>query len=250
MPVSNDPLTARSYLALPPTVLVVVCVIAATPGLVVLQGLPRLIGIEEYERSLPLLALASTFFPFVGALAGGLTARILARADWRTGAAAGIASQVPALPGYLAALADSLDAGFLTDVFVLTALLASYLVLSVSCAVFPIMALQQDRRASDIPWASVADSARLSTAFLVVSFFLLSAALLSLGYPGMPWFYAILLALGASVLPLSVIQKGASPWARRLALALLVASLATASLAVMLLISLAVAPTMPPVVVP
>jgi len=218
--------------------------------MVVLQGLPRILGVEEYERTFPLLALASTFFPFIGALVGGVTARILARPDWRAGVAVGIASQVPALPGYVGALADSLGAGFLADAFVLTALLASYLVLSASCAVFPIAALQQDRRASDIPWVSVANSARLSTAFLVISLFLLSAALLSLGYPGMPWFYAIFLALGAAVPPLSVIQKGANPWARRLGLALLVAGLATASLAVMLLISLAVAPATPPVTAP
>lgn len=250
MPASNEPLTARSYLALPLAVLVVVCVIAATPGMVMLQGLPRIIGVEEYERTFPLLAIASTFLPFIGALAGGVAARILAHPDWRAGAAIGIASQIPALPGYLAALADSLGAGFLADAFVLTALLASYLVLSASSAVFPIVALRQTRRVSDIPWVSVADSGRLSTGFLVVSLFLLSAAFLSLGYPGMPWFYAMLLALGAAVPPLSVIQEGANPWARRLALALLVVGLAVASLAVMLLISLAVAPATPAVSTP
>ncbi len=247
MPASNEPLTARSYFGLPLAVLVVVCVMAATPGLVVLQGLPRVIGVEEYERTFPLLAIASTSLPFIGSLASVAAARMLARPGWRAGVAAGIASQAPALPGYLAALADSLGAGFLTDAIVLTALLVSYLVLSVSSAVFPIAALQQTGRASDIPWVSVANSARLSIAFLVISLFLLSAALLSVGYPGMPWFYAIFLALGAAVPPLSVIQKGANPWARRLALARRVAGLAAASLAVMLLISLAVAPSTPPV---
>jgi hypothetical protein len=103
-----------------------VALIAAAPGLVVLQLLPRLI---EIPANAGFYGIAGIIAPFLGAAMGGAVARFANLT--RGGLIAGAASQAPAMPAYVETMAGYLEFGFLLDAVLVTALLISYVAIAV-----------------------------------------------------------------------------------------------------------------------
>lgn len=203
--------------------LAVACLVAALPGALILQVLPRLAAAQDSPRA-PELGGAALLAPLIGALLGGLLAGGVARGTWRGGALAGACSQLAAVPGYLAVVIPLLEAEFLADVAFFTAILYAYLSLSVLAGA---AAAQYAAGRSQMPGPIHAPAA---LALIAGALALLAAAVSTIGGPAIPWVYAVLLALAAAghLWPVAVAGTGIF---RRTAVPLLIGGLGIAAFA-------------------
>lgn len=94
-----------------------------------MQVLPRLFSTPQEGG---VYGLAGTIAPFIGAAMGGAVAGFAAIP--RGGVIAGAASQAPAFPAFLETVSGYLGEGYLLDAVVITALLFSYVAITVFIA--------------------------------------------------------------------------------------------------------------------
>lgn len=132
-------------------------------------------------------ALAGTLLPFLGAAMGGLVAASISGA-----AAAGLASQVAAVPKYLSTVGTFLGEGYLLDAVVITMLLASYGAVSVFVAERAAAWVRPERGARSP--ATVVWALRLLAGVMVV------CGLLLITNPVASWLQAAFMFAGAGTL--------------------------------------------------
>ena len=201
-----------------------------------LQGLPRLYPDAARGLTLGAAALAA---PLLGALLGGLLAAALAGASWRSGAVAGLAANLAAVPGYLRVTGPLLAGGFLADGLFFTLLFYGHVTLSVAAG------------AAASLWANGGPAAvrhgpgqpSTLTGVLLIggAIALLAAGLSVLGAVAAPWTYAVLLSAAAAGHVWPVIAAGRG-WLRLAGLSLLVAALGSAAFTGMVLVSFSATP--------
>lgn len=210
------------------------------PGVFTLQLLPRMVDAAQSPRALSALGVAGALFPLGGAVLGGLGVALLSGRGWQQGALAGVASQVPAFPGYLQVVVATVELGYFLDAAVYTALFCSYVVLGAWLGADAAGWWQQGRKRAESDLSPFPDGLHpiAVPALLSLAMVFLVFAIFTLSSPGAPWFYAIFFGLTASALSFTVSgeRNRTWPWA---SLVVLAVAMGVTGLAVLLVVSLA-----------
>ncbi|MBI2886229.1 MAG: hypothetical protein HYY02_03365 [Chloroflexi bacterium] len=217
--------------------------LAALPGLLVLQALPRALDTSESPQATAALGALAALLPLAGAFLGGRLVAVWAGRGWRASALVGMSAQLPAVPGLLTVLAGSLEQGYAVDALVYAGLFLSYLILSgylgANAAV---------RRAASRPTGvsgrgplayPPSVGSRAGLALLIAALGLITLAVLVVSTPAAPLSYAVFQGLAAALLCLTVTRESSLQWLRPAALSLLVLSLGVTGLSLALLAGLA-----------
>lgn len=219
-------------------------VIAALPGAVVLQALPRLLDPGQQAAAEPVLAWAGTLLPLGGAVVAGLVAAGVAGTGVRGAMAAGGAAQLPAIPGFLGILQALAEAGFYLDGAVYIGLFASYVTLCAAAGGYASRWWDATQNRTGGEPAPVAFDARRTLALMVPALVFLALALITLSNPAAPLVYAISLGLAASVTSFTAWRYGQGP-AQGAAAPVMMAGMAVAAFAVSLMAGETVNPPPP-----
>ena len=206
--------------------------VAALPGLLILQVLPRAIDPGQAALAAPVLAFNGALLPLGGAALGGLIAA-MSRGSWRWVAGAGVASQLPALPGFVNTVAGALGAGYVGDTGVYVALYSSLAVTACWLAYFSAAGWRKWTAASGEIGERSALNWPVSIGLIALAVLYLALAVILLTNPQAPLPYGLWLALGASVASFGVARCGAS-WVRQPAGVVVVAGVGVLALTAVL----------------
>ena len=204
--------------------------VALVPGVIVLQVLPRLVAPEAGAGDGVVLGVMGTILPLFGALLSGLVMRGLTDPDPKVAVVAGVASQLPALPGFLERLSVTLGLGLSEDAAVLTMKFLSYVVIGGTLAD---LAANYGREDGNV--FPGANSRRWLVQVACATIFLLTA-LYTLNNPAVPLSFPLFAALAALCLSFYS-MVGRRYWRRNAGLSLLVASVGVGIMTVAVLIS-------------
>jgi len=216
-------------------------IVAALPGVVVLQALPRLLDAGQQAAAAPVLAWAGTLLPLSGAAVAGLIAAAVSGGGVRGGLAAGGAAQLPAIPGFLGILDALAGAGFYLDAAIYLGLFASYVTLCAAAGGYTARWWDATQgRLTDAEPPLVLDMRR-TLALMVPAMAFLAMALITLSNPLAPLVYAVSLGMAASVIAYTAWRYGRGP-AQGAAVPVMMAGVAVAAFAISLMAGETVAP--------
>lgn len=231
MPGSDSP--GASGAGFPALRLAPAWLIAALPGTVVLQLLPRIIDDQQLAAAGTVLGWAGTLLPLLAAVVAGLVAAAVTGAGGPAGLRVGWAAQVPALPGFLAIQAGLFQRGFYFDGIVFAGLLAAHLALSTWLAGYAGQWWATTQTEDGGP-RGFATGVRGTLGLASAALGSLALAIIVVSNPLAPLEYAVVLGCAGGALGYSVWRSGSGP-AQGVGVPVMMGGIAVAAFAVSLL---------------